>query len=116
MTKKILIVEDNPLIAAVLEMLVEDELGCVAVRAASVGKARSLLERGVDVALLDVEVEDGVTYELATDCLQHDIPVIFISASEPAKVPREIAHTPFIKKPFRDADLLSVARKYVRES
>jgi CheY-like chemotaxis protein len=114
MTKKVLIVEDNPLIAAVLEMLVEDELGCVAVSAPSVGKARNLIESGVDMALLDVEVEDGVTYGLATDCLQNDIPVIFVSGSEPGKRPREIAHTPFIRKPFCDADLLSVARKYVK--
>src|SRR6187200_3470545 len=109
MGKKVLIVEDNPLLAAFLSILVEDELGCTALSAPSVCKARELVESGVDFALLDVEVEDGVTYDLATDMLQLDIPVVFVSATEPRELPREIAMTPFLKKPFLDTELLSVA-------
>jgi DNA-binding response OmpR family regulator len=113
MMKKVLIVEDDPLIAAFLTMMVEDELGCAVVSAPSVAKARSLTDTGIDFALLDVEVEDGVTYELARDIAESDIPFAFLSGTDPGRVPSEVAHAPFLRKPFPNAQLLALARRYV---
>jgi DNA-binding response OmpR family regulator len=113
MSKRVLIVEDDPWIAMFLTMLVEDELGCVVVSAPSVAKARSLVNSGIDFALLDVEVEDGVTYDLAIDISHNEIPLAFVSGSDPRKVPHEIAHAPFLRKPVPDSELLALARRYI---
>jgi DNA-binding response OmpR family regulator len=113
MMKRVLIVEDDPLLAAFLAMLVEDELGCIVVSAPSVEKARRLAETGIDFALLDVDVEDGPTYDLARDITESDIPFAFVSASDPRKVPDDIAHAPFLRKPVPNSELLAVARRYV---
>ena len=113
MSKKVLIVEDDPLLAEFLALLIEDELGCVAVNAPSVAKARPLLNSGIDLALLDVEVEDGATYDLAIDMSRQKIPLAFISGSDPAKVPREIADAPFLRKPAPNSTILALARRYV---
>jgi DNA-binding response OmpR family regulator len=113
MTKKVLIVEDDPLIAAFLSMLVEDELGCAVVSAPSVEKARRLAEGGIDFALLDVEVEDGRTYDLARDITESDIPFAFVSGSDPRQVPDDVSHAPFLRKPVPNSELLALARRYV---
>lgn len=113
MSKTVLIVEDDPLLASFLTMLVEEELGCEVVTAPSVAKARALAKSGIDFAFLDVEVEDGVTYDLARDITQKEIPFVFVSGSDPRMVPREVAHAPFLQKPVPNSKLLAVARRYV---
>ena len=112
MEKKILIVEDDPFIAAHLTMLVEDELGYVPLSTPTVEQAWELIAAGIDGALLDVEVGDGNTYPLAQFMLRNDIPVIFVSASDPDKVPRDIRDTPFLPKPVHEGRILGAARKY----
>jgi CheY-like chemotaxis protein len=113
MTKKILIVEDDPILAFSLTLLVEEELGCTALNVPTVAQAWEIVGKGVDCALLDVEVTDGITYPLASFMLQNDIPVIFVSGSDRTKVPREIAHAPFLAKPVAETKLLETAREYL---
>jgi len=112
-TKNVLIVEDNPLLADAYASIVEDTLGCAALTAASSSEAFSLLEAAIDLALLDVEVSDGVTYPLAEHILARNIPVVFVSASDPAKVPRQLAQAPFLRKPILPSDLLAAAKRYL---
>lgn len=113
MGKRILIVEDDPLVAAFLVLLMENALDCAVINVPSVQRARLLVDAGVDFALLDVEVEDGATYDLAIDMAHNDIPVAFFSGSDPSKVPREIAHAPFLRKPAQDTEILALARRYL---
>ena len=113
MTKNVLIVEDNPLLADAYASVVEEELGCAAITAASSSEAFSLLDEPIDLALLDVEVTDGVTYPLAEHMLQRNIPVVFVSGSDPARVPQQLARTPFLRKPLLPAELLAAAKHYL---
>jgi len=113
MNKNVLIVEDNPLLVESYVSIVEDVLGCDTVTASSTGEAFSLLETPIRLALLDVEVTDGVTYPLATHILKRNIPVVFVSGSYPAKVPGRLARIPFLRKPILPSALLAVVRSYL---
>ena len=113
MRKKILIVEDDPLLADALAMLVEDDLACTPMMADSVSGALPLLSDAVDLALLDVEVRDGVTYPLASRLIGQGVPVLFVSGSDPARVPSDVSRVPFLRKPVPPTQLLSAARQYL---
>lgn len=113
MRKIVLIVEDDPLLADALVSLVEDDLECIGIVASSVTDAAELLNTQIDLALLDVEVLDGVTYPLASRLVRDRIPVVFVSGSDPTHVPQDIARVPFLKKPVMPQQLISAAREYL---
>ena len=110
---RVLIVEDDPLIASLVATIMESELACESVTAHSVAKAADLMDTPTSLGVLDVEVGDGLTFPLALQLLQRGIPCVFVSASDPAKVPPELALTPFLRKPVSPRDLLAAARQYL---
>lgn len=110
MKKVVLIVEDNPLIAGAVSMLVEDVLHCTAIATPTVGEAMELLNGPVALAILDIEVADGVTYPLASRMLQLGIPFVFASGTDPKGVPSNLARVRFLRKPVTSATLLAAAQ------
>lgn len=107
----VLIVEDNPLIADSVALLIEESLGRAAVAVPSVKEAMALIDQRVDFGILDVEVADGLTYALAARMLQHRIPFLFVSGSDPKKVPPDLAGVPFLRKPVPSVALLAAAQR-----
>ena len=82
MTKRILIVEDEMLVAMELECILED-LGheCVGI-APDVETATEHFEAPLDLALVDLNLRDGLTGPQIAEALsQRGVPVIFITAN-----------------------------------
>jgi DNA-binding response OmpR family regulator len=82
MTKRILIVEDEMLVAMELECILED-LGheCVGI-APDVETATEHFEAPLDLALVDLNLRDGLTGpQIAETLSQRGVPVIFITAN-----------------------------------
>jgi len=82
MTKRILIVEDEMLVAMELEYILED-LGheCVGI-APDVETATEHFEAPLDLALVDLNLRDGLTGPQIAEALsQRGVPVIFITAN-----------------------------------
>jgi DNA-binding NtrC family response regulator len=115
MKKSILIVEDDPIIADAMARLVEDNLDCSTATAGSVASAMALLDADpdVDLGILDVEVSDGVSFPIAEELAHRHIPFIFISGSDPRRVPADFAAAPFYRKPVFPEHFLRVVRPYV---
>jgi DNA-binding response OmpR family regulator len=113
MRKNVLIVEDNPVLAMACAAVMEDDLGCATFHAVSVQQARQLMDGTVDLALLDIEVADGLTFSLAVHLLEREIPTIFMSGADPARVPAELVGVPFLRKPVLPSVLVSAARCYL---
>ncbi len=109
--KRVLIVEDNPIIAGSVAALVEDSLDCDTLVVATVEEAMALLDVHVDLGILDVEVADGLTYPLAARMLQHQIPFLFVSGSDPKIVPSDLASAPFLRKPVPSVALVTAAQR-----
>src|SRR5262245_37194490 len=92
---KILIVEDEGMLALDLQeqLELEDDLRAVAV--ATVALAVEVLKEDVDFVLLDVNVLDGSTFGLARELVVRHIPFAFTSGNDPRQIPQDLKEMPF---------------------
>ncbi|NJL50358.1 MAG: response regulator [Blastochloris sp.] len=100
----VLIVEDNALIACDLQAIVESAGHRVVGVAATIAEARGLLGC-CEAALLDVDVRDGKTFELAATLAQCDQHFMFVTGSLPKDVPPELKNATLLQKPYRESDI-----------
>ena len=79
--KRVLVVEDNPLLAMALEDLLESEGVNTVGPARSVADGLELLrDEGVDAAILDIELGDERVWPIAEQLHRQAIPFVFLSA------------------------------------
>ena len=103
---RILILEDDPFIALDLQSIVEGEGHEVVGVFDSLAQARKHLGDRFDFALLDIDVTDGKSFELAASLLDRHIPFAFVSASRPSELPVHLRGASFIPKPFEEATIV----------
>ncbi len=103
---RILILEDDPLIALDLQTIVEGEGHEVVGVFDALAEAREHLGDGFDFALLDIDVVDGKSFEIAAALLEKRVPFAFVSASRPSELPQNLRHARFIPKPFEEAAIV----------
>jgi len=113
MGKHILIVEDDELVADQLAALVRDQLDCMPFVASTTGDAMALVAERVDFGFLDVKLSDGLAFPLAKHLRERGVPFVFVSASDPAKVPADLSDAIFLRKPVPPPRLLAVARAHL---
>ena len=101
---KIIIVEDEPLIAFDLAHIVEERTGARVVIAVSVYDAMNDLDESSFV-FLDMNVVDGKTFDFARLLIERGIPFTFASGSRRSDLPCDLLSAPFIVKPFTSADI-----------
>ena len=101
-----LVVEDESLIAMLIEDMLEN-LGCVvAASAGSIPEAfEKVREGGFDFALLDVNVAGKPVFSIAEALSEQCIPFAFASGYGSVGMPEEFCTTPVVPKPFRKEEL-----------
>jgi CheY-like chemotaxis protein len=111
-TARILLVEDEALIALMLEDMLEGMDCAVTALAPRVPLGVSLAENGeFDLALLDVNV-GGENVEPVANILEgRGIPFIFATGYGEAGVPLRHRERPVVAKPFRAEQLAAAIRK-----
>lgn len=99
---RVLIVEDDPFIAMDIESAVAEQLGdgVELIVVESVAAARKAAVDRLACALLDIDVIDGKTFEVATELQQTGTPFAFVSGSAPHEVPTPLRSAHFLRKPF----------------
>ena len=99
---RVLIVEDDPFIAMDIEAAVAEQLGDRAelIVVESVAQARREAAGQLSCALLDIDVLDGKTFEVADALQRTGIPFAFVSGSAPHEVPKPLRQARFLRKPF----------------
>ncbi len=102
---KVLIVEDEAMVAMLLEEFVL-ELGCDAVEvAASVGTALDLIaEKSFDIAILDVNLEGELSYPVADELELRGIPFLFATGYGAQAIPENYRLHAILQKPFRQRE------------
>lgn len=112
--KRILIVDDEPLLLMDLEDTLVNS-GCVVVGPAStLSQAKVLIDRGeFDAALLDVNLAGQRVDELAAALTQKNTPFAFVTGYGREGLPQSFRHAPLIGKPFSQQQLLKVVRQLV---
>lgn len=108
MPKRVLIVEDDPLIALDLSSIVEAAGHEVVSVCASRRAGLAQVGHGVDFALLDVDLADGKSFAVAEALRARAIPFAFVSGSRPGDVPRVLDGALFIAKPYAESAIRGV--------
>ncbi|HEY0834592.1 MAG TPA: response regulator [Azospirillum sp.] len=98
---RVLLVEDEAMVAMMLEDMLGD-FGCEIVGpAASVAAALDLAAReGIDGAILDVNVGGETIYPVAEALSARGVPFVFTTGYGAADIDRRFADAPAVQKPF----------------
>jgi CheY-like chemotaxis protein len=104
---RVLVVEDESLVAMMLADMLE-EIGCTVVGpVASCAGALRLLEgdQALDLALLDVNLGGETAYGVADALSRRKVPFIFVSGYGASGLDQGYAAAPILAKPFQPATL-----------
>jgi CheY-like chemotaxis protein len=113
-TPTILVVEDEPLVAMVLESIIEDMGASLVGPAASVEKALALIEAGGFIgALLDVNLRGERVDAVADALAAKGLPFVFTTGHGIDGIPAAHRHRPMLSKPFRDADITALLNLHI---
>jgi DNA-binding NtrC family response regulator len=99
---RILVVEDEYLLADELALELEDEGAVVLGPVSNVQHALALLdsEATPDGAILDVNLGGELAFPIADALIGRGVPLIFTSGYDPAVFPDRYSHVPKCEKPF----------------
>jgi CheY-like chemotaxis protein len=106
---KILLVEDESLVAMMVEDALET-LHCQVVGLASrLRKARALAERdGFDVAILDINIDGEPIYPVAAVLARRAIPFVFLTGYGAGGIAAAFRDRPTLQKPFQIEELREI--------
>ena len=110
--RRVLVVEDEMMVAWMLEDLLA-ELGFVIVGpAASVNQALTMIEtEAIDVAVLDVNLNGEMSYPIADALAARDVPFVFVTGYDKDRMLDGYRCFPALQKPFRRSELSDALAK-----
>lgn len=104
---RVLVVEDESLLALDLEATLEANGCSVVALAGTVEAALSALREGVfDAAILDLNLNGASAVPVADALADHGVPFVFLTGYDTAHLPERHCSIPLISKPYLLADLL----------
>lgn len=108
--RRILIVEDDYLVATALAAVIEAQGAVIAGPVGSVGTALALIARDgrIDAALLDIHLGREAAYPVADVLRGLGVPMVFTTGYESADLPPALAAVPTLQKPTTAGRLLQV--------
>jgi CheY-like chemotaxis protein len=110
-SRRIFVVEDSPVVAEMLEAMLED-LGCDVV--GPMGNLAIALEMAagekIDAAVIDLNIRGGKVFPVARTLAERGIPFLVVSGYGDFSMPEEWQDRPTLTKPFSQ-DALEAALK-----
>jgi DNA-binding response OmpR family regulator len=106
---RVLVVEDESMIAMLLEVMLAD-FGCEMIGPVGrVGKALAMAQREpLDIAILDVNVNGEEVYPVAAALARRGIPFVFVTGYSKHRLRPPYDDRPMLQKPFRRRDVYAV--------
>lgn len=113
---RLLVLDDEFMIATSIADVLEDAGYVVAGPALTLAEARRIIELDeIDAAVLDVQLKNDLTLSLARNLERHGIPVLFVTAHAEQYLKSDFKSAPHLKKPFSGQQLLDqVSRMFAR--
>lgn len=107
--RRVLVVEDEFLIALDAERIFEDAGASEVLLAKSIEEAEAVLASGVpiDIGVLDLKVGAHETWPLIEDMKRRGIPLVLATGFDPG---REVEGVILIQKPYNDETILAIIR------
>ena len=99
--RRVLVVEDETMVAWLLEDMLAD-LGCAVVGpAARVNQALAMLDaEAIDAAVLDVNLKGQKSYPVADALAARGVPFVFSTGYNKHSLPKRYQSFPMLQKPF----------------
>ncbi|MGE4063527.1 MAG: response regulator [Rhodospirillaceae bacterium] len=109
MSCRVLVVEDEAIIAMDLEMMLQDE-GCDVVATVSSVKAGldAIAKHEIDVAFLDINLGHEQVFPVADELARKGVPFALLSGHTKAVVPAAHLGRPALPKPYLKKDVLKI--------
>jgi CheY-like chemotaxis protein len=118
-TRRILVVEDDPLLAWELQDLLSGHgyqvigpIGRLSILLPCLEKI--LKDAAIDAALLDVNIDGGLVFPAADLLAGANVPFAFVSGHAHQMIPQAHRHRPLLNKPICPADVLDTVAQLVR--
>jgi DNA-binding response OmpR family regulator len=103
--QRVLVLEDEPIIAMLIEQMLEDA-GAEVDGHATLASAEAALDGPRhDMAILDVNIHNETSYALAARLAELRVPVIFASGYGSGAHPQEFGKVPTVGKPYDLAEI-----------
>jgi len=111
-SRRVLVVEDEVLVAWLLEDMLAD-LGCAVVGpAASVKQALAMIDaEAIDVAVLDVNLNGQLSYPIADALAARGVPFVFSTGYDKDRMLDGYKTFPVLQKPFHQSELSDILAK-----
>jgi CheY-like chemotaxis protein len=110
----ILVVEDEMVVAMMLEGILKD-LGYRVIKAARVARAVDLAAReAIDVAILDVNLAGEPSYKVADELRRRGIPFVFASGYDPRNLRADFSDIAVLRKPYLARDVEQLVAEAIR--
>jgi CheY-like chemotaxis protein len=114
---RLLVVEDEVMISALLEDMLSELGHHIVALAASVEEAGPLAAQSeIDGALLDVNLPDGTIEPIAAALAQRNKPFVFTTGYADRGIPPEFKDRPVLRKPYQIKELGDVLARIRRRS
>lgn len=121
--RRILILEDEPLVAMMMSELIRELGGVVVGPYANAREATVAFSGAIDAALLDVNMGNELVYPFADQLRERAVPIIFVTGYQASSIDPRFRESPVLTKPIETEDLtvaltnvLPVARPHVATS
>ncbi len=115
--RRVLVVEDEPMVAMLLVDMLE-AIGCEIVAVAS--RLEDALEKAqclsFDLAILDVNLEGAKTFQIAELLSKRAIGFVFATGYGKAHLPADLTNAPLLQKPFVEHDVARVLRRALQSA
>ncbi|WP_244433524.1 response regulator [Azospirillum sp. B506] len=112
---RILLVEDEPLVAMAIEDSLEVQNVDVVGPAGTVAEALDLIAKGgIDAALLDVTLRGERVDSVADALSASGIPFVFTTGHGAGGLPQNHQSRPVLTKPFREIEMTDAIDRYFR--
>jgi CheY-like chemotaxis protein len=114
--RKVLVVDDEALIAMLIEDMLSD-LGCDVVGPAyRLNEALELARASeIDCAILDLNLEGKPTYPVAAVLRERNIPFVFASGYAMSQSNPEFNQVPVLQKPFNAGDIAAAIESMTKD-
>jgi CheY-like chemotaxis protein len=113
---KLLVVDDEPLVAMLTEDMLRDAQASDIHVANNEASARDILDRIHDIgaAVIDVNLWGKPSFGIARELRERGIPFVFATGyGDQAGLPDDIKDVPIVTKPFAQGDLVSMLLKAI---
>jgi two-component sensor histidine kinase/CheY-like chemotaxis protein len=110
---RVLIVEDEPLIAMMISGIVEDFGAEVMGPFGTIKEGRAALSKNFDVALLDINVGGELVFALADEIVERGVPVVFVTGYHSGALDPRFRDARILTKPVDRSELAAALRSVV---